>query len=316
LTVNGGPIASTHASQAFTSESRQAECQDEIAFGKRAKVGTMTLSTLKTAAVVVPMHNRRELTADEQISFNHLVHYLDRYDKYLIVPDGLDVSLPNCMIKRFDNHYFGSVEAYTKLMMTERFYRAFRDYKYILIYHLDALVFSDDLSSWCDTDLDYIGPPWLQCSDSPWVKIPRVGNGGLSLRKIESFLKVFQSDRYWIHPKDYWESLYGSRPRYVRVLNLPRKFLKQFLAFNSARHEMAQWHLRPDGTRNEDHFWSDRAIHYYPDLKVAPFDVGLRFAFEVAPRLCYELNHRTLPFGCHAWPRYDRKFWEPYLLTK
>ena len=66
----------------------------------------MTLSTLKTAAVVVPMHNRKELTADEQISFNHLVHYLDRYDKYLIVPDSLDVSLPNCMIKRFDNQLF------------------------------------------------------------------------------------------------------------------------------------------------------------------------------------------------------------------
>jgi hypothetical protein len=34
----------------------------------------------------------------------------------------------------------------------------------------------------------------------------------------------------------------------------------------------------------------------------------------VAPRLCFELNGRKLPFGCHAWQRYDRGFWEPYLL--
>ena len=43
-------------------------------------------------------------------------------------------------------------------------------------------------------------------------------------------------------------------------------------------------------------------------------DEGLRFSFEVAPRLCFELNGRRLPFGCHGWHRYDRTFWEPYLL--
>lgn len=269
----------------------------------------------KTVAVVIPMHNRAVLTSDEQISFNHLSHYLRPYDKYLIVPEMLNINLPGCMLKRFDNQYFGSVEAYTRLMLTEHFYRAFEDYEYILIYHLDALVFSDQLLEWCKTDLDYIGPPWFPCDDSPWVKTPRVGNGGLSLRKINAFLKVFESEQYWVHPNEYWHALYADKPAHVRMLNWPRKFAKRLLVFNNARYEMAQWHLRSDGTRNEDHFWSDRAIHYYPELKVASFDVGLRFAFEVAPRLCYELNQRRLPFGCHAWPRYDRSFWEPFLLA-
>jgi len=66
--------------------------------------------------------------------------------------------------------------------------------------------------------------------------------------------------------------------------------------------------------RHEDHFWSDEAIKYHPEFRVASTELGLRFAFEVAPRYCFELNNYTLPFGCHAWPRYDRNFWEPYLL--
>ena len=271
--------------------------------------------TRKKVAVVVPMHNRSELTRDEQISFAHLTHYLKPYDKYLVVPESLNVALPGCDLKRFGNEYFGSVTSNTRLLLSERFYASFSKYQYILIYHLDALVFSDQLSAWCDTELDYIGPPWIPCSDSPWVKESRVGNGGLSLRKIDSFLKVFRSDVYWMEPDEYWQKQSVGMSAYLRLMNLPRKFAKRLSYLNNARREMAQWHLRPDGTKNEDHFWSDRAKHYVPEFKVASVEVGLRFAFEVAPRLCYDMNHGQLPFGCHAWPRYDRAFWEPYLLT-
>ncbi len=270
----------------------------------------------KLVAVVVPMHNRSELTPDEQISFQHLRHYLGSYDKYLVVPASLKIELPDCSVRRFRDEYFGSAIANTRLLLSEHFYTTFQEYRYILIYHLDALVFSDQLTTWCGRDFDYIGPPWIQCSDSPWVQQARVGNGGLSLRKIESFLKVFRSPVRWKDPEEWWADWAQDQPIHSRALNLPRRFLKRFLAFNNARLEMSQWHLRPDGTRNEDHFWSDRARHYVPDFKVASVEEGLEFAFEVAPRMCFDLNHRRLPFGCHAWPRYDRTFWEPYLLRE
>lgn len=269
----------------------------------------------KKVAVVVPMHNRSTLTRDELISFRHLTRYLASYDKYLVVPENLQVNLPGCGLKRFRAEYFGSAIANTRLLLSEHFYRSFSEYQYVLIYHLDALVFSDQLTTWCDTGLDYIGPPWIPCADSPWVKESRVGNGGLSLRKVESFLKVFQSDVYWMDPEEYWRDKYAGKPAYLRWLHSPKRLMKRLSLFNNARLEMAQWHLRPDGTKNEDHFWSDRATHYVPDFKVASVEVGLRFAFEVAPRLCYDMNHGQLPFGCHAWPRYDRGFWEPYLLA-
>ena len=96
----------------------------------------------KKVAVVVPMHNRSTLTVDEEISFRHLTRYLASYDKYLVVPESLQVSLPGCGLKRFGSEYFGSAIANTRLLLSEHFYRSFSEYQYILIYHLDALVFS------------------------------------------------------------------------------------------------------------------------------------------------------------------------------
>ena len=268
----------------------------------------------KTVAIVVPLYNRRELTPDEQISLKHLLRYLEKYDKYLIAPKSLDVNYPGFKIKRFDDSFFGSTEANTKLMFSPKFYKSFVEYKYILIYQLDALVFSDQLLEWCDLGFDYIGAPWLKTSDSPWVNIPRVGNGGFSLRKIESFLRVIYSNQYMVEPKNYWANFCQGKPKLIQYLNLPKKYLKYLTRFNGARWQMAHWHLRKDGRGNDDFFWSDEAIRYYSQFRIPPVEIGLRFSFEAAPRYCFELNHRKLPFGCHAWPRYDRKFWEPYLL--
>jgi hypothetical protein len=40
----------------------------------------------------------------------------------------------------------------------------------------------------------------------------------------------------------------------------------------------------------------------------------MRFAFEAEPRACYERIGRALPFGAHRWQRFDRAFYEPFLL--
>jgi hypothetical protein len=85
--------------------------------------------------------------------------------------------------------------------------------------------------------------------------------------------------------------------------------------FNGVKWETSRWNPAQN-KRNEDQFWSDQATKYYPAFRIASFETGLRFAFEVDPRRCYELNNQTLPFGCHAWHKYDRSFWEPYLLTE
>src|SRR6185503_12405158 len=69
--------------------------------------------------------------------------------------------------------------------------------------------------------------------------------------------------------------------------------------------------LRPVVSRwrsNEDLFWSIVARRLAA-FRIPPAKEALSFAFELEPRLCYEQLGRRLPFGCHAWARYDRGFW-------
>ena len=60
----------------------------------------------KQVAVVVPMSNRSELIPEEDISFKHLIHFLGKYDKYLVVPKSLQVNFPGFGVKRFDNKFY------------------------------------------------------------------------------------------------------------------------------------------------------------------------------------------------------------------
>ena len=156
--------------------------------------------------------------------------------------------------------------------------------------------------------------PWLPSVDSPWVTQAQVGNSGFALMKIESFLNVLRSKRRGVDPDEFWREFCAVNPPYRQWLHLPRKYLKRLRVFNNVRWEMRWWLTRSDNTANGDYFWSNQAIKYWPQFRIASVEQGLEFAFEVAPRMCFELNNRQLPFGSHAWPRYDRSFWEPYLL--
>lgn len=259
-------------------------------------------------AVVVPTHPRPELTPEERISLRHLMHYLGRYDKHQVAPRSSTLRLPGFTPMLVDDRYFGSADANKALLLSRSFYEAFEDYDYILIHHLDALVFSDELEAWCRRGYDYIGAPWLKSRDDPTQGFSRVGNGGLSLRRIEAFLRVFDSRRHKVDPEEHWRRHYATKPWAVRAINLPRRYLKRLVRFNGVRRHMAAFR------HNEDHFWADWAARYDPEFRVAPPEVAVGFAFECAPRYCYERNGRRLPFGCHAWTRYDRAFWEPFLL--
>jgi Protein of unknown function (DUF5672) len=269
----------------------------------------------KTVVVVVPVYKER-LTADEEISLRHLRHYLGDYPRYAFAPTTLNVPLAGFEIKRFHDKFFRNTSTYSMLLLSKDFYRAFSAYDYILVYQLDALVFSDRLSEWCTKGLDYVGAPWFRTPITAFVSEPRVGNGGLSLRRIGGFLKVLESKRYAVDPQAYWESFCAARPRHARLLNLPRKYLKRLRAFNGVGWETSRW---PSGKTspfgpNEDCFWSFEAVKYYPDFRIASVTEALRFAFEIEPRRCFEMNNGRLPFGCHGWAKYDRSFWEPYLL--
>ena len=270
-----------------------------------------SVAARKQVAVVVTLSTKTTYNPDEEIAFRHVRHYLSRYDKYVLIPDDHPAIYPGLLPKRFDPQFFGDAQRHGRLLLSEDFYRAFLDYEYILIYHLDALVFGDELLDWCRAGYDYIGAPWLLSPDTPHITAPKVGNGGFSLRRVRSFLRVLNSRRYFVDPDEYWQKYCARTSKPVQLVNLPRKYLKRLSWFNDVR-----WHAKwaVHGDVHEDRFWAEYATHYDPDFKIAPVDVAMRFAFEAEPRKCFERIGHRLPFGAHRWQKFDRAFYEPYLL--
>jgi hypothetical protein len=195
--------------------------------------------------------------------------------------------------------------------MSKQFYRRFLNYKYILIYQLDAFVFRDELEYWCSLDFDYIGAPWfdditLSLSEQ---KLYGVGNGGLSLRKVQSHYRTLRY--YGVH--FFLKSLYESRTQYLllkgslfrRVLHLMGAYLSRILFIPSKKFKQVKL--------NEDKYWCLVVPKLNRKFRLAPIEVGIRFAFEENPRILYEMNNQELPFGCHAWNKCDQDFWQKFI---
>ena len=167
--------------------------------------------------IVVPIY-KPTLSEYEEVAFKQLFKVLGKHRIVIFKPTSLDLSnllsnYPDCETESFSDHYFSGIAGYNRLMMSEEFYARFIDSEYILIYQLDAYVFKDELIDWCSKGYDYIGAPWLlrpiynfpllkftswikrkycQITNQPCSQMTRfkVGNGGLSLRKISSHIKA------------------------------------------------------------------------------------------------------------------------------
>lgn len=254
-------------------------------------------------AVVVPVY-KDGLTEIEAVSWRHLQAYLSDFELRLATPSTL--ALPRHDLRRvnFAAQHFSSVASYSRLLLSPEFYTAFQDVEFILIYQLDSLVFSNQLLAWSQRGFDYIGAPLFKNKDGRQKGLSRVGNGGFSLRSIPAALRVLTSN---------------SRPN-LRALwsdmmpDVPKTRIRKRLQVLRAARRGVRWYTG-HYTLNEDLFWSDRARLFDPSFKIAPVEVGLRFAFDSHPRYCFEQNGNKIPFGAHAWAKWDRSFWEPHLLS-
>ena len=243
---------------------------------------------MKDVIVLIPVY-KSDFTHEEEYSLYRCIDVLGSYDIGFVCPFSLpelDVGKKHSIVTyRFHDCFFESTSSYNQLMLSEELYRAFEDYQYILIHQLDALVFSNRLEEFIRLDYDYIGAPWIHGAKF-WAKnfgtgvgryaaflynkihqiiyedLLYVGNGGLSLRKVSSFIDT----------------------------------LNRFSKMSSTYQE------------NEDAFFSWIGKNYPQLFNVAPVNVALKFSFEMFPRRCYEMNNHEIPFGCHAWKKYDPDF--------
>ena len=266
-----------------------------------------TTSTVRPA-VAIPIY-KPELSAAERTSIEQVVDVLGKAPLYFIGPARLEALLealcnrygPQLQYKTFDDRFFSGIKGYNSLMRSKNFYLAFSKYSHLLISQTDALVLSDQLQMWCERDFSYIGAPWFVGGSAPRQPLEffGVGNGGFSLRKVTDFLHVLSLPR---RIPNFIKSKSGSE---VGLRNVPRWLKHEWLlAYN----------FEPFfPTSNEDFFWGILVPAACPFFRVPRPEEAVGFAFEAAPRLLYELNERKLPFGCHAWERCDRQFWEEML---
>lgn len=61
-------------------------------------------------------------------------------------------------------------------------------------------------------------------------------------------------------------------------------------------------------------FWAEKVPLFVSEVSVLDPHCCLLFSIECHPRYCIEQSGRVLPFGCHAWAKYDRVFWESHVL--
>ena len=155
------------------------------------------------AIVVVPVY-KTQPDAREAVSWDRCLAVFPTTPVALAAPEGLDVSAyvrPERQetrpihVARFDPGFFSSNNTYSRLLLSAGFYQAFATYEFILIYQLDAFVFRDELAEWCARGWDYVGAPWidpewLTPGSAPEMQENRVGNGGFSLRRVGSALKL------------------------------------------------------------------------------------------------------------------------------
>jgi hypothetical protein len=258
-----------------------------------------TVSSSASVVIIVPRY-QVALKEEEVQSLKHLEHFLGGHTIYFISPQSLIIPDARYPIQRFANHYFSSVKGFNQLMLSKEFYQAFARWDYVLQYQLDCLVFSDQLLQWCATGYDYIGPPWLRDQADPTKGLFAVGNGGFSLRKVTSSLRALDNAanfwQVWANAARLSQQGHDAKSRnflrwLYRLYRQPRRF-----------------------KRNEDGFWSYAAKLHEPTFTLPSAELALGFGFECAPEYCFQQNNQQLPFGCHAWARYNRTFWEPYLL--
>ena len=245
------------------------------------------IESLKQALTVLSAHNFCLICAKnfDTTAYDH------------VIKDFKNVSVS---IKRLNPAYFSSIDGYNQLMLSLKFYRSFNEFLFMLIYQLDAWVFSDDLLAWCNKDYDYIGAPWYEKKDKQLI-FAGVGNGGFSLRKIRSHIKVLTSFSYVI------------KPGYFAYL-LKRRFSLQHILFTLRGLLMSNntFYLLNDFQENEDRFWGLIATRNFKWFKVPSEKEAKKFAIEVYPSK-FITSKVDLPFGCHAWEKYEPEFWQRFI---
>lgn len=270
---------------------------DEATFEVQFNINFKQNMSKNLVKVAIPVYKEYFGELEEK-SFLQCCKVLKDYEIVIVHPEGLNHSYlsekhQNLTFKSFSKDYFATIDGYNELLLRPVFYESFLDSEYILIYQLDAFVFKNELTEWCNKGYDYIGAPWIATSKNAlsnkiaslfWSKKKKerqqiffkVGNGGLSLRKVASHFAIAKEQE---------------------------QFISEFLAEKEKKIYAT-----------EDVFWSLKANEFDSDFKIPDYKEAVYFAIDRKPDLAMKLTNNELPFGCHAINKPKViDFWKPIL---
>jgi len=260
-------------------------------------------------AITIPVY-KSEPDENEIISFSQALSVFKDHDIILVCPEGLNTDRykeiadkHNKVIfpERFDPDFFKSINGYNKLMLSLTFYERFLRYDYILVYQLDCFAFRDELDLWADKGYDYIGAPWLHNDRRTWWTLKN--------RIIYNLKALYR--RYTNKPITISMGYYkvGNGGFSLRKVSRSCEIIKKF----ETNHRIDIFRNSENYLYAEDVFWGCEVNRYFPNIRIPKYKEALGFSFDMNPALSYELNNHRLPFGCHAWYRYEPDFWKPFI---
>lgn len=264
------------------------------------------------AAVVLIIYTL-DLSPYEKISLQQCLEVFKNRPLIIVKPNSLSVSdldlNGNILLENFPDMDFSNPGTYSRLLLSRGFYERFIGYQYILIVQLDAFVFKDELDKWCSGNFDYLGAPWFENFSSKEGEgdFIGVGNGGLSLRKVETHLKVLNTFSFLLSPRENWLNRKKQHLRGLQWIKHSAGFFLDYTIRNNTHYLFNSY------GGHEDQFWGLSVAKKLDWFKVPQYEEAAAFAFEMQPHRLYALNNNQLPFGCHAWWKYDLEFWRPHI---
>jgi hypothetical protein len=286
---------------------------------KKSSVKISQLCIERQCCVVIPIYKENPLQT-ELLALEQCVKILNKYPIIFVTHNYLICSAYENICNKyhitiayeyFSSFYFKNISGYNALMLSTKFYRRFAIYNYILVYQLDAYIFSDQLEFWCKKNYDYIGAPFFSKSDdgSPifgnnWGagSLVFIGNGGLSLRKTQTFINVCSHTLQIM-------SFFYLLDVVHHVINIKQKnIIYKILSYLVKRlKNKLRLFCYPI---NEDVAFARIFLNYG---KIPPITEAIQFSFDNYPEYLYDINKKTLPFGCHAWNK-NLSFWKNLIL--
>ena len=257
-------------------------------------------------AVTVPVYRRAPDECDAA-ALRQCVSVLGGHPLILFMPESLDAApwlalSPKAAVKRFDDRFFASVAGYSSLMLSPFFYEHFTGFGYILVHQLDAWVFRDELTDWCRRGYEYVGAPFFITDGRG--RLPVVGNGGLSLRKVSAMKRVLSETGGRMFPPELLKLFFRN---HWTSGNYAKAFFQLLRIVGSGnRRGKIVSRMRRDGD-NEDMVLGYLNRRFVADGLVTP-DVreAAHFALDMESGYFFANGGGRMPFGIHGWNRPDR----------